>query len=297
MKLMPPAATAPPPESADGPILIGLDVDGTLVPEGTIDIPQITADAAQDAVAAGHHIVLCSGRSLVGLLPIVAGPGLTSGWMIASNGAVIVRLAACAPGGYEITDAHMLDVAPVTELALQLAPGVRIAVEDVGVGYYVTHEFEPGTLNGRQKLVAPERLPDVTPRMVLRLPHSTGTTDTEALIARVGKLHVTATPASGGWWDITPAPLSKASALYQVRRRLGVHPDNTIAIGDGVNDLPAFKWAAVAVAMGDAPADVRAAADVVTGALAQHGAASVLQAIAADGGVAPRRLAGATVTG
>jgi hydroxymethylpyrimidine pyrophosphatase-like HAD family hydrolase len=268
---------------AEGPMLIGLDVDGTLVPEGTIDVPPITADAVQNVVAAGHHVVLCTGRSLVGAMPVAASLGLTSGWIICSNGAVIARLAVTAPGGYEITDAHMFDVAPVAELALRLAPGVRIAAEDVGIGYYVTHEFEPGTLNGRQKLVAPERLPEVTPRMVLRLPANEAA---EALINRVRDLDVTANPASGGWWDITPAPLSKATALYRVRRRLGVHPDRTVAIGDAINDVPMFQWAAVSIAMGHASAAVRAAADAVTGTLGQHGAASILDAIAAGGSIA-----------
>ncbi|GAB3164673.1 HAD family hydrolase [Myceligenerans halotolerans] len=269
--------TAPPPSPTD-PMLFALDVDGTIVAEGTIDVPPITTDVVQDAVAAGHHVVLSTGRSLVGVLPVAASLGLTSGWIVCSNGAVIARLAANAPGGYEITDTHMLHAAPVVQRARELVPGVQIAAETVGVGYHVTHEFEPGTLNGRQTLVAPEQLPEATPRLVLRAPDIA-----ETLTHQLRELDVTATPASDRWLDLTPAPLSKATALYHVRRRLGVHPDRTLAIGDAVNDLPAFRWAAIAVAMGGASAVVRAAADVTTGTLEQHGAATILEAVLAGG--------------
>jgi HAD superfamily hydrolase (TIGR01484 family) len=268
---------------ADGPMLIALDVDGTLVPEGTIDVPPITADAVQDVVAAGHHVVLSTGRSLAGVLPVAASLGLTSGWLVCSNGAVTARLASNTPSGYEIVDMLTLDVAPVVALARELVAEVEIAAEDTGQGYHVTRTFEPGSLNGRQYLVTHHELPATTPRLVLRAPGITTT-----LLHQLRVLGVTATPASDQWLDVTPPLVSKATALYRVRRRLGVHPDRTFAIGDAINDLPAFKWAARSIAMGQASADVRAAADVTTGTLDQHGAATVLEAIAANTFEVPR---------
>jgi HAD superfamily hydrolase (TIGR01484 family) len=266
-------------------MLIALDIDGTLLPEGTLDVPPITADAVQEVVAAGHHVVLSTGRSLVGALPVTASLGLTSAWIVASNGAVIARLTPSASEGYEITDAFTFDVPPVVRLARELVAEVDIAVEEVGRGYQVTRRFEPGTLNGRQALVTDEGLPTVTSRLVLR---ASGVT--AALLPQLRTLDVTATPAAESWIDITPPLLSKATALFRVRRRLGVDPARTFAIGDGVNDLPMFKWAAKAIAMGGAPAVVRAAADATTGTLEQHGAATVLEAIASgDLGAAPEQ--------
>ncbi|WP_460703589.1 HAD hydrolase family protein, partial [Myceligenerans halotolerans] len=63
---------------------------------------------------------------------------------------------------------------------------------------------------------------------------------------------------------------AKVSHLHTDKQRLVAH-----------NDLPMFRWAATAVAMAGAPAVVRAAADITTGTLEQHGAASILNAIAA----------------
>ncbi|MBL0888623.1 HAD family hydrolase [Myceligenerans indicum] len=272
------ATTTPRP---DGPMLVMLDIDGTLVPEGAIDVPPVTADAAQDVVAAGHHVVLCTGRSLVGALPVAASLGLTSGWIITSNGAVTARLAANAPGGYVITDAFTLDVKRVVALVRELMAETAVAVEEIGFGYHVTSRFGPGLLNGRQNVVAHDGLPEATPRLVL---HAPGVVP--ALLRQVQALGMTAIPTADSWVDVTPPLVSKATALYRVRRRLGVHPDRTLAVGDGVNDIPAFKWPATSIAMGSAPAVVRAAASATTGTLEQHGAASILSAVASGRPVA-----------
>ncbi|WP_460701715.1 HAD hydrolase family protein, partial [Myceligenerans halotolerans] len=213
--------------TADGPMLIALDVDDTLVPEGTIDVPPVTADAVQDVIAAGHHVVLSTGRSLVGVMPVAASLGLTSGWLVASNGAVTARLTPHMPGGYEITDAFTLHVPPVVNLVRELMAETQIAAEEVGHGYHVTRQFEPGLLNGRQTLVTHDRLPEATPRLVL---HAPGVTPT--LLHHLRALDVTATPAGEDWIDLAAGLISKATALYRVRRRLGVHPDRTLAIGD-----------------------------------------------------------------
>ena len=88
--------------------------------------------------------------------------------------------------------------------------------------------------------------------------------------------------AEPGWVDVTPPGLSKATALEKVRANLGVERTQTVAIGDGHNDLEMFRWAARAIAMGHAPAAVREAADEVTDALDEHGAAAALGALHAE---------------
>jgi hydroxymethylpyrimidine pyrophosphatase-like HAD family hydrolase len=48
-----------------------------------------------------------------------------------------------------------------------------------------------------------------------------------------------------------------------VATRLGIEPEAICAVGDDVNDLPMIRGAGLGIAMGNATADVRAAADVV----------------------------------
>ena len=73
------------------PLLIALDLDGTLVPSRG-EVPETTVRAVAGAQDAGHHIVIATGRSLVGVPPIVRRLGLREGWVVASNGAVVARI-------------------------------------------------------------------------------------------------------------------------------------------------------------------------------------------------------------
>jgi hydroxymethylpyrimidine pyrophosphatase-like HAD family hydrolase len=74
--------------------------------------------------------------------------------------------------------------------------------------------------------------------------------------------------------------VSKASALELVRRQLRVEPIHTVACGDQRNDLEMLHWAAWGVAMGNAPDQVKAVADEVTGHVDDDGLVPVLEAVA-----------------
>src|ERR1041384_379905 len=66
--------------------LIGIDVDGTLL-DTRGQIPRANVDAIHDAVAAGIHVALVTGRSYPFARPI-ADPLPSSITLIVSNGAV-----------------------------------------------------------------------------------------------------------------------------------------------------------------------------------------------------------------
>jgi HAD superfamily hydrolase (TIGR01484 family) len=260
-----------------GGCLIALDIDGTLTASGSLEVPAETAAAVRAARAFGHHVVLASGRSLAGVMPIARALGITTGWAVASNGAVIARL---NPGsvGYELdvgTDVQILDARSVITAALNARlPGLRIAVEEIGVGYYVNAVFPAGLLRGQQMVLPVHELQALaSPRIVLRAP------GVHALLDPLRTVGLTATPADVDWIDVTGPNLSKATALETIRRRLDVPVERTVAVGDSVNDIEALTWAARGVAMGNAPDHVRAAADEVTGNLHQHGVVDVLRSM------------------
>ena len=64
--------------------------------------------------------------------------------------------------------------------------------------------------------------------------------------------------------EIMPAGVSKATGLKDLCALLGERMDKTVVIGDYYNDLEIMKEAGHAVAVANAPSEVRAAADEVT---------------------------------
>ncbi len=116
-------------------------------------------------------------------------------------------------------------------------------------------------------------------RVVVRSPEHTSE-DFLALTSQLGLHGVNYAVGWTAWLDLAPEGVSKASALEMVRSRLGVDVTETLAVGDGRNDLEMFAWAGRSVAMGNATADVKSAADVITGTIQDDGLAQVLEALA-----------------
>ncbi|MEV0951708.1 HAD family hydrolase [Promicromonospora sp. NPDC050249] len=158
--------------------------------------------------------------------------------------------------------------------AMDLAPSVRVAVEEVGWGWRTSGTFGPGELNGEQKTVLlADLMAESATRVVLTAPGIRRYTD--ALRA----CGVTVAPQGPDWLDLTATGVNKAVALDAVRAHLGIPADRTVAVGDGVNDLDMLAWAGRSVAMGQAPAIVRSAADETTSSIDQAGVLPVLASL------------------
>ncbi|MDM7830297.1 HAD family hydrolase [Cellulomonas edaphi] len=260
--------------------MVALDVDGTLMSyAGVISEPVREAVAAlRDA---GLHVVLATGRGLHATLPVARELGLSAGWAVSSNGAVTTRLDPSAPDGFEVTEVIRFDPAPALRaLALEL-PDALYAVEDLAAGFRVSGEFPAGELSGHVQVVSfDDLLATPATRVVIRAPGSSPE-EFHALVERVGLQEVEYAVGYSAWLDLTPGGVSKASALESIRRGLGVEPHETVAIGDGGNDVQMLQWAARGVAMGHATERVRAAADEVTGTIDDDGALAVLRSLLA----------------
>lgn len=261
-------------------LLIALDVDGTI-----IDYDEALSERVRNAVAAvvraGHHVVVATGRSLPGTLPVLDRLGLTEGWCVCSNGGVTVRLDPALPYGYEVTDLVTFDPAPALRLLREHLPTALYAVEDVGVGFKLTAPFPPGELYGNLEYVEFEELL-ATPatRVIVRSPEHTPQ-DFLRIVEDVGLHGVGYAVGWTAWLDLAPDGVSKASALEPVRAALGVDAERTIAVGDGRNDVEMFQWAARSVAMGQAGPELRAVASELTGPVEDDGLADVLEPLAA----------------
>lgn len=260
------------------PRLVALDVDGTLMNvDGTISAA--VRDAVRDLRAAGDHVLLATGRSVISAVPIAHRLGMHTGPAVCSNGAVAVELDPNAPGGYEITDMVTFDPGPALRVIREELPDAMFAVEDVGRGFYVSKPFPRGEIEGRHTLVDFEHLCTLpATRVVIRSPEHTEA-DFHAMVERIGLHEVSYSVGWVAWLDLNPQGVSKASALEAVRRRLGVASAATVAIGDGRNDLDMLRWAGRGIAMGNADEVVRAAADEVTGTVADDGVVPVLRGL------------------
>ncbi|MEI2776623.1 MAG: HAD family hydrolase [Tetrasphaera sp.] len=257
--------------------LVALDIDGTTITH-TGDLRDPVRDAVARAAAAGHHLVLATGRTVLGTLPILDRLNLRSGYAVCSNGAVTVALDPGHPSGYDIIEAVTFDPAPALELLRDAWPDAVVAVEDLGVGFKVSAPF-PDALDGVVTVVPWEELM-AAPVTRLTFRSATGTSEDFLRLAhRIGLHEMNYAVGFSAWLDINPEGVSKGSALEHVRRRLGVDAHHTVAVGDQRNDIEMLRWARRGVAMGNAPAEVQDVADEVTGTVEEDGLAQVLDSL------------------
>lgn len=78
------------------------------------------------------------------------------------------------------------------------------------------------------------------------------------------------------FYNILHPEVSKGNALEVLCDYLGITLEETIAIGDGLNDLSLIKTAGLGVAMGNAYPEVKAVADVVTDSVDEGGISKVV---------------------
>jgi len=250
--------------AADDWRLVGLDIDGTLVNFGG-EISPAVVEIVERVRMCRTHVVLATGRNIVATLPVAEALGIRRGWAVCSNGAVTVRLNPGTPGGYDIAAVRTFDPRVALELVRRELPDAYVAVEDLGVGFRVAKEFPMGELSGRQRVVEYDDLwSEPATRVVIRAP-GVDVTHFDAVVQAMGLQDVTYAIGYTAWLDLTGPGVSKGSALEELRVHLDVDSANTVAIGDGTNDIEMLRWAARSAAMGNAPANVQAVADEVLG--------------------------------
>ena len=250
--------------------MVALDIDGTLVDHEGV-LPRSVRRSVRRVVDAGVPVVLTTGRSWHATRPVFEQLGLPTGPAVSSNGAVTVSFPP-----FEVQRVVTFDPADVVERVLREHPSAAIAAEVVGQGYRVTRQFPDGDLTGEIVQVSVDDLAgsDVT-RIVVRDPDSSDTEFIE-LAQRLGLHGVSYSVGWSAWLDIAPFGVNKATALSEVVVDLGFSAEDVLAIGDGRNDIEMLAWAGRGVAVGDACAEVRAAADHVTAGFVDGGTAHEL---------------------
>jgi len=262
--------------------LLALDIDGTIADGWPERISDRVAAAVNRASADPRlAVVFATGRSAHSAMRVAHQLGVIHGWVVCSNGTLILELDPAAERGYRIDRKVSFDPGPALQVVLRLLPEALVAVEEVGVGFKVTENYPVGELEGRITVVPLAELATPPATRVILRSIERRPEEMEQVMAGVELPGASFTFGWAGWLDLNPPGVSKASTLEILRQRLGVPPEGTVAIGDGGNDLAMLSWASRGVVMGGSQPQVVAAGNEVTGTVEEDGAAWVIDDVLA----------------
>ncbi|WP_431804333.1 HAD family hydrolase [Microbacterium sp. bgisy203] len=267
-----------------GPLLIALDVDGTVLLEDETLSPGVV-EAVAHAHRAGHEVMLATGRSWESTRGIQHVLALAPEYAVCSNGAVIMKRVGGDLGEesvYERFHVETFDPTEVLGLLRDHLPHGRYLVELADGQRLYTEPMDDWNLVHARRVTFEGLSAQPVCRVVVVSPEETDQ-DFLALVGRIGLSEVSYAVGWSAWLDIAPEGVDKSTALERVRTWLGVPPERVLVMGDGRNDVGMFRWAREnggrAIAMGQGPDEVRGEAGEVTASVHAGGVADVLRAL------------------
>ncbi|MEH3046120.1 MAG: Cof-type HAD-IIB family hydrolase [Sphingomonas adhaesiva] len=255
--------------------LLVSDIDGTLVDKAK-ELTPATIAAVARLRAEGIGFTVISARPMSGLRPLLAPLGL-EGEVAAFNGGLIARVDGT------VSYHAMIEEGAARE-AMRLAKGATV---DTWVfaddRWYAT---DPDGAHTQSERRASAQEPVVCDDMQALLDHAdkiTFVSDDEAALrslyetvhAAIGE-RATVAQSQTYYLDITATTANKGDGIAALARTLGVNLADTAAIGDQANDLPMLRRAGLAIAMGNAPDTVKAAAGHTTRTNEEDGVAHAI---------------------
>ena len=194
--------------------LIVFDLDGTLAPHGKGMLPE-NLEKLKALEQKNVRIAICSGKPTYYLCGFMRQIGLEKPILVGENGAVIQFGVALPPQDFY--------VAPYSDAAKRSLHLLKAAID--------------------------EAVPDVwyQPNLTALTPFLFDDQGYKAVQDCIDRLapeleDVTIYPQDG-CYDIVPNGISKQSGLRKLGELLGITPEETVAIGDGINDYPMFEYA------------------------------------------------------
>jgi Cof subfamily protein (haloacid dehalogenase superfamily) len=251
-------------------MILALDLDDTLLRRDKT-IGQRTLEAVRRWLAAGHEIVVATGRPprhVAGALP----PELSTAPRVAYNGAhlivdgKLVYRSEISPADVrailEWIDANR----PHWNVGLEIDDELYLNRESSKPGKYTVADLATVCHRPAAKMIFffPGEREDMAP-LLTALPATT-----RALI----------TPKFS-MVQLCGTATNKANALEQLLAQRGLTFDSLIAIGDDVNDIEMLRAARIGIAVDNALDEVKAAADWVTAAADEDGVAEAIDRLLA----------------
>lgn len=249
--------------------IIFLDVDGTLVSFNTHKVPESSIVALKEAHKNGAKIVIATGRPITDLKEICEVPYDA---VIALNGADIA-----------LRDGKRIFTRPIPydefEKAMGLAEkyGFIIGIENDG-GVAVNRHGDilvewAGLVAHRVSPVA-DLYKEFAENICCQLCFFCDETTQIEVMKDLPLLN--ASRWNPLFADINIKGVDKSTGIDEVCRYYGCHKSDTIAFGDGGNDIPMIKSASIGIAMGNASDEVKSVADFVTDSVDDDGICNAL---------------------
>lgn len=270
-------------------LLIALDIDGTIL-DVDGEIPDPTRQQINRLRAAGHEVMLATGRSAADMLPVRERLGLDSRYLVSANGAMVLERAEGVetPSNRDYS-AVWVETFDPTDALIRLRPvlnNARFAVEGPDGVYRYSGKFPDGSFEAQGTEVKfEELLGQPVTRLVVVSPDHT-VEDFVAEVKGSGLHQVTYSVGWSAWLDIAPEGVNKATALEKVRQSLDISGRNVVVAGDGFNDIQMLEWAKEiggrSFAMGNAPQQVIDAASDLTTDFYHDGLARALAKVGYD---------------
>lgn len=251
--------------------LVALDLDGTVIAKDLSVSPAVVQAVAR-AKELGVPTTLVTGRMYASILPFTKLLGIDVP-VVCYQGA----------GIYDLETGKVLRHQPVPQaLAARLVEVARsrnIHIQLYGDGkYFVERQTPEGDLYAYVSGVRPERVPSLTQRFahedstkVVFVTTAAAAGPLEADLRELCGDAAYVTRSNPEFVEVMAPGVDKGDALAFVARHLNIPLEQTLAVGDSWNDIPLLRAAAYGVAMGNAPAAAREAADAVVADVAGDG--------------------------
>ncbi len=261
------------------PRLAAFDVDGTLIDRHGV-LTERTASALEALTGAGVIAVLATGRPWPQAQPIVwCAPSVS--YAVCLNGAVVMD----AVAGEQIADRSMtrFEALEAAEIARKLIPDVRLGLDLADGRHAWEHGFAPDMPADLLADINVARVEDACAAVdgpVLTWLVCVPGVDTLRVIDELAPqmpLGTEIRPSGLDMAEIAAVGVNKSAGLEVVCQRYGIDASETVAFGDGFNDIDMLRWAGWSIAMSNGPAEVQAAADFVAPNGDGDGVAAVIE--------------------
>lgn len=241
--------------------LLALDIDGTIVPEGTDSISKPVADAIKKA-AERVVISLVTARSHHNLTQFIPELQCPKAFHVVENGAKII-----SPNGQLLRDLH-IPHAEVQEI-LNVSTGHFREVGFCSDNHWIEDEIDApyGSLvNGLSFTCDDEVHAHMLKEAVQNLP-------IEYACYVIHHWEV----AEWSGVMVFHKDATKGNGMKFIQETLDIKPEETIAVGDGGTDISMYDYAGVRVAMGNAEQILKDNADFIAPSVDEDGLVQVIE--------------------